>query len=64
MLAGKKPYYADNAQALLYQHVHAPVPTLPSAHARFQPLVSKMMAKRPQDRYASADEIIDAVLRF
>ncbi|CAN5223636.1 hypothetical protein BH10PSE17_BH10PSE17_28440 [soil metagenome] len=64
MLAGKKPYYADNAQALLYQHVHAPVPTLPAAHARFQPLVSKMMAKRPGDRFSTADEIIDAVLRF
>jgi serine/threonine protein kinase len=64
MLAGKKPYYADNAQALLYQHVHAPVPTLPAHNARFQSLVSKMMAKRPQDRFASADEIIEAVLKL
>ena len=62
MLTGKKPYYADSAQALLYQHVHAPVPTLPAALARFQPLLSKMMAKRPQDRFNSAEEIIDAII--
>ncbi len=64
MLAGKKPYYADNAQALLYQHVHSPVPVLPAQHARFQPLVQRMMAKRPQDRFATADEVIDAVVRL
>jgi len=62
MLTGKKPYYADSAQALLYQHVHAPVPTLPAALARFQPLLAKMMAKRPQDRFNSAEEIIDAII--
>ncbi len=62
MLTGKKPYYADSAQALLYQHVHAPLPTLPNALARFQPVLAKMMSKRPQDRFASAEEIIDAII--
>ncbi len=62
MLTGKKPYYADSAQALLYQHVHAPVPTLPASLVRFQSLLSRMMAKRPQDRFSSAEEIIDAVI--
>ena len=63
MLTGKKPYYADSAQALLYQHVHAPVPVLPQSLARFQSLLSRMMAKRPQDRFATASELMDAIMK-
>ncbi|HEU4622902.1 MAG TPA: protein kinase [Burkholderiaceae bacterium] len=64
MLTGRKPYYADNAQALLYQHVHAPVPTLPQEHTRFQPLLNRMMAKKPAERYQRADDIIESVIRL
>jgi len=64
MLTGKKPYYADNAQGLLYQHVHAPIPRLPAALARFQAVLDKLMAKKSSDRYASASQVIEAAMQL
>jgi hypothetical protein len=40
------------------QHAHAPVPTLPQATAAQQPLLDRLMAKRQNARYASADELL------
>ena len=62
MLAGKKPYRGDNPQALLYQHVNAPIPQLPDHLIQYQGLINKLMAKKTTDRVQNADEIINAVL--
>ncbi len=62
MLAGKKPYRGDNPQALLYQHVNAPIPQLPDNLMQYQGLINKMMAKKTSDRVQNADEIINSVL--
>ena len=61
MLAGRKPYHAATVQELLDLHIHAPVPPLPHALQRYQPLVDRMMAKDPQRRFASATELLDAL---
>jgi class 3 adenylate cyclase len=61
MLTGQKPYKASSAQALLEMHVHAPVPQLPPQHKRLQPLLDRMMAKDPSQRFASATEVLDAL---
>lgn len=62
MLTGHRPFQADNAQALMYQHVNAPIPRLPAGLERYQPQVDRMMAKKQADRYGSANELIDDVL--
>jgi len=62
MLSGRRPFQADNAQALMYQHVNAPVPRLPSGLALYQPLVDKMMAKKKTDRFENANLLIEYVL--
>lgn len=62
MLTGQRPFQADNAQALMYQHVNAPIPRLPAGLARYQPQVDRMMAKKQADRFSSANELIDDVL--
>jgi tRNA A-37 threonylcarbamoyl transferase component Bud32/FixJ family two-component response regulator len=62
MLACRKPFRADNAAALVYQHVHAEVPTLPAAVRHFQPVIDIALAKSPADRFASAAEFVDALL--
>jgi class 3 adenylate cyclase/tRNA A-37 threonylcarbamoyl transferase component Bud32 len=62
MLTGRRPFQADNAQALMYQHVNAPVPRLPSGLALYQPLVDKMMAKKKTDRFENANLLIEYVL--
>ena len=62
MLTGRRPFQADNAQALMYQHVNAPVPRLPSTLSAYQPLVDKMMAKKKTERFESANILIEYVL--
>ena len=62
MLTGRRPFQADNAQALMYQHVNAPVPRLPSTLSTYQPLVDKMMAKKKTERFENANVLIEYVL--
>ena len=64
MLTGRKPFRAETASALVYQHVHADVPTLPDSVRGFQPLLSHLLAKRPDERIASAAELVVAVDRI
>jgi len=54
MLTGKKPYQAKNVLDIVIQHKQAPIPTLAAEHKDFQPLLNKMMAKDPKDRFENA----------
>lgn len=58
LLTGRPPYKARDAQTMLEQHVHAPLPVLPNHLARFAPLVNHMLAKNPDDRPASAQVVL------
>jgi serine/threonine-protein kinase PpkA len=53
MLTGTKPYSADSLEAIIDQHLNAPVPVLPECYRHFQPLLNGMMAKNPADRYVA-----------
>jgi class 3 adenylate cyclase len=63
MLAGERPFRAESLDVLLARHLSAPTPLLPPAHAALQPVVERLMAKRPADRYASARELLDDLAR-
>ena len=58
MLAGRRPYRADSLDLLLANHLTAPTPELPAAHAALQPVVEKMMAKKPGDRHPTAAALL------
>jgi serine/threonine-protein kinase PpkA len=58
MLTGQKPYTGRTALAIMTQHTTEPVPRLPESMAAQQPLLDRLMAKRPNARYASADELL------
>jgi tRNA A-37 threonylcarbamoyl transferase component Bud32/CheY-like chemotaxis protein len=62
MLTGKKPFKAETAPALVYQHVHADIPQLPNAVHNYQPIVEMLLAKDPNDRFSSADEFVAGLL--
>lgn len=64
MLAGHKPFHAETASALVYQHVHADVPKLPAELGIFQPLIEQLLAKRPEDRLPDAAALIEAIGRL
>ena len=67
LITGFPPFAGDSPVAVAYQHVREdPVP--PSQHApgvtpEVDAVVLKAMAKNPENRYASADEMRDDLLR-
>jgi serine/threonine protein kinase len=58
MLTGQRPYSGRSAMAIMAQHASAAVPTLPANVALQQELVNRLMAKRLEERYATADELL------
>jgi len=58
MLTGLKPYSGNTAMEVLQQHVSAPLPLLPADLARYQPLLTRLLAKSRGARPDSAHEII------
>jgi len=67
-LTGELPYTADNPIAVSMKHVNEPLvppreidPTIPEG---MNALVARLMAKDPEDRYASADELADDLWRI
>ncbi len=61
MLTGSVPYNADSAIAVALKHIKDPVPQLPEQFASFQPLIDKLMAKNPDDRFQSAQDLLRAI---
>ena len=61
MLAGKKAFQASTPGALVYQHLYADVPDLPESVAEFQPIVDKLLAKDPDQRFANASEFVTTI---
>ena len=64
MLTGHPPYQADNALAVLLQHLHDPIPSLPRGHAHLQPILNKLLAKKPAGRYRDIGEFLAAIHRI
>jgi serine/threonine protein kinase len=61
MLTGRKPYVADDAPGLIYKHVHEAVPWLPDELVNVQPLLERLMAKSPDDRFATSADALKAI---
>ena len=63
-LAGRVPFDADDAVAILMDHVQRPLPRPALAGADERALfavVERMLAKRPEDRFADADALLAAL---
>ncbi len=56
LLTRQKPYKAENPMAIIYKHRKEPVPQLPQKLSPLQPLLDRLLAKRPEDRFATAGE--------
>ena len=57
MLTGRVPFDAADTLAVAYAHVNDPVPELPPALAASQPVMDRLLAKSPDDRFASAADL-------
>jgi serine/threonine-protein kinase len=66
LLTGRPPYAGPSLMAILLKHREAPIPALcercPNAPAKLEGAFGRMVAKRPEDRYAAMSEVIDALL--
>jgi eukaryotic-like serine/threonine-protein kinase len=67
MLTGEQPYRADEPIATAMKHLDEPTPhpraANPAVPEELDALVVKLLAKRPEDRYASAAELAEDLRR-
>jgi eukaryotic-like serine/threonine-protein kinase len=65
LLTGEPPYSGDNFMAVALKHVHDPVPRVRDRRrdvpASVDAVVSRAMAKRPEDRFPSTDDMVAAL---
>ncbi|MCH9686222.1 MAG: protein kinase [Deltaproteobacteria bacterium] len=65
LLAGQAPYRGDNPFQVAAQHATASIPvvseTIPGVPTAVDTLLARLLAKNPQDRLASMDEVMAAL---
>ncbi|HEY4688129.1 MAG TPA: protein kinase [Anaerolineae bacterium] len=65
MLTGQQPYHADTPVGLAIQHIQAPVPRILEANPGLPPscqvVIDRAMAKKRDERYATAGEMAEAL---
>jgi tRNA A-37 threonylcarbamoyl transferase component Bud32/ActR/RegA family two-component response regulator len=61
MLAGELPFKGNTLSDLFERHRTAAIPTLPAHLLHYQPLINRLLAKNPDERYASATQFLAAL---
>ncbi len=61
MLLGIPPYAGEDAQATALKHVHEPIPELPQILAFLQPILNRLLAKDPGERFHDAHEFVQSL---
>ena len=61
MLIGRKPYTGSTAMEVIYKHKRAELPPIEPQYAPYEPLLRRLLAKEPADRFQSARELLGAV---
>jgi serine/threonine-protein kinase PpkA len=62
-LTGKAPFDAETPVGIALKHVQAEIPKLPAQLAKYQPLIDRLMAKTPTDRYNTGSQLIADITR-
>jgi serine/threonine protein kinase len=61
LLTGKPAFAGETAMEKVFAHREQPIPQLPAESRHLQPVLARMMAKKPEQRYASMNEVIAAL---
>lgn len=60
-LCGKPPFEGEDGFAVAYSHVYESIPRLPPHLQHWQAFIDRALAKRPEDRFATAEEMSAAL---
>lgn len=61
LLTGHVPYDAEDSVTVGLRHMDDPLPTLPAGVARLQPLLDRLLAKQPAQRFQTGEAVVAAV---
>jgi hypothetical protein len=61
LLTGEMPFQGADALAVALAHIEKPVPRMPMTRRIWQPLIDKALAKHPDSRFQSAEEMLAAI---
>lgn len=61
MLTGRPPYEANDPMAMGLKHISDPIPLMPTDLKRYQPLIRKLLAKDPDQRFQRGRDIVAAL---
>jgi serine/threonine-protein kinase PpkA len=61
MLSGTVPFVGKSVAEILAAHRSSPVPRLRADLSGYQAIIDRLLAKRPEDRFASAAQFLDAL---
>jgi predicted Ser/Thr protein kinase len=61
MLSGGLPFSGKSLGDILAAHRSAPIPRLPERVQLYQPIIDRLLAKDPKDRYATAAQYLDSL---
>ncbi|HEX5124224.1 MAG TPA: protein kinase, partial [Rhodanobacteraceae bacterium] len=64
LLVGRVPYQAEDSLAVGIMHIQQPIPELPPSLAHLQPLISRMLAKQPEDRFQDGLALAEAIAMY
>jgi eukaryotic-like serine/threonine-protein kinase len=64
LLCGQRMYAAGSLVALFEMHKTAPIPKLPENLSRHQGFFERLVAKKPDERYRSAAEALQALMEY
>jgi len=61
MLTAKNLFTANSITKLIQSHINDPIPELPANLTNYQPLIEGMLAKDPDERFQTVDELIAGI---
>jgi serine/threonine-protein kinase PpkA len=61
MLVGRKIFDTENPARLATLHMNAPIPKLPERLAGYQPILDRLLAKKPEERFQNARELFTLI---
>ncbi len=61
MLSGSVPYKGTGLTEILAKHRDNPTPRLPQHRQVYQPIIDRLLAKRPEDRFSDAGQFLVAL---